>query len=138
MTTNTLTRCAVYARDRDGGTLARQVAEAERRAADEAWTVTHRYVAAGGTSHGEPGGLLLGALLSDMRRNAFDVVIATRVTRFARSAGDLSALWRASRDSGVALVTIDEPVDTRSEDTLASVLDAVAAAGGGQSAALNA
>ncbi|HWS48092.1 MAG TPA: recombinase family protein, partial [Acidimicrobiia bacterium] len=114
---NPVRRAAVYARvstaeqATHGTSLRVQLEECRARAQTNGWVIAGEFVDEGvsGTTANRPA---LRALLEAARHHALDIVVVTKLDRFARSMRHLHALVAELCDAGVELVTVDGYFDT--------------------------
>jgi site-specific DNA recombinase len=111
MPAKAFSRCAIYARfsdDKCSATSAEdQVRECRRYAEGEGWTIVQVYtdLAISGADIRRPG---MTAMLADVPRGLFDVVLAEDLDRVARDQEDSAGIFKRLRFADVGLVTISQ------------------------------
>ena len=98
---------------RDFNSLDNQRERAEAYAASQDWSLVDTRYDDGGFSGKNTDRPALQRLLADAERRSFDVIVVYKLDRLSRSLFDFVGLHRLLEKLGVEIVSVTEPIDTR-------------------------
>ena len=103
----------------DKVSLGEQVRDIEAYAAERGYSITHRYTdVESGASRTRPG---FREMQGSAKAGAFDVVLAWRTDRLARSGSAMGDLLDSTKKHGIGIETVKEPFDRRYAGLMAEV-----------------